>query len=127
MKNCKHVWQFLRDELKRESPNVEWIDQQSGVFKIKNQIKIAKLWGEYKERKSTKPMDYEKMSRGIRLAKLKKNKINKSKNFFNRHSRKDGFFKFIDKSQPHGVKMVYQFGDKAVKNCNWLNSFVING
>ena len=66
MKNCKHVWQFLRDELKNESQNVEWIEKKKGIFKIKHQKNIAKLWGNYKERKSRLAMDYEKMSRGIR-------------------------------------------------------------
>ncbi len=66
MKNCKHVWQFLRDQLQNETLNVEWIDKMKGIFKIKNQNNIAKLWGNYKERKSRLPMDYEKMSRGIR-------------------------------------------------------------
>jgi hypothetical protein len=73
VKNCKHVWQFLRDQLRTGTSNVEWISKERGVFKIRNQNKIAQLWGAYKERKGVKPMDYEKMSRGIRYLLLKVN------------------------------------------------------
>ena len=66
MKNCKHVWQFLRDQLKCGSSYIEWIERKKGIFKIKDQVNIAIQWGSYKERKSGKTMDYEKMSRGIR-------------------------------------------------------------
>lgn len=66
MKNCIHVWQFLRDLLQNKSDYVQWIDQKQGVFKIIKQDDTAILWGKQKDRNNRKPMDYEKMSRGIR-------------------------------------------------------------
>lgn len=41
-----------------------------------------------------------------------------------RHSRRDGFFKFINKKKSYGVKLVYQFGPKAIKHCSWLQSII---
>lgn len=106
MKNCFHIWEFMRDLLKSNSNLVEWINKKEGLFKIIKKDKLAKLWGKQKQRKYKTPMNYDKMSRGIR------------------HARKMEFFKQIDKNKSYGVKLVLQFGPKAVLHCKWLKSFV---
>ncbi len=35
MKNCLHVWEFMRDLIKeQDSKLVEWLDKDHGVFKM---------------------------------------------------------------------------------------------
>lgn len=66
MKDCLHIWQFLRDLLKDDHYNdaIEWLDQKNGIFKIKNPTKVSGLWGKIKSGKDG--MKYANMARGIR-------------------------------------------------------------
>lgn len=61
-----HLWQFLKELL--ESPQehgaaIRWIDRRSGVFKIEDSVRVARLWG---RRKNRPAMNYDKLSRSIR-------------------------------------------------------------
>lgn len=61
-----HLWQFLKELL--STPDVyasciRWIDVNSGVFKIEDSVRVAKLWG---KRKNRPAMNYDKLSRSIR-------------------------------------------------------------
>ena len=68
MKDCLHIWQFLRDLLKEKNQNdnlIQWLDQASGIFKINKPEIVSRLWGYKKSQKSD--MKYANMARGIRL------------------------------------------------------------
>ncbi|CAB3229278.1 unnamed protein product [Arctia plantaginis] len=61
-----HLWQFLKELL--ASPHVHgsairWLDRSSGVFKIEDSVRVARLWG---KRKNRPAMNYDKLSRSIR-------------------------------------------------------------
>ncbi|XP_028968935.1 SAM pointed domain-containing Ets transcription factor [Galendromus occidentalis] len=60
-----HLWQFLRQLL--SSPQhqdcIRWIDKAKNIFKIENSVRVAKLWG---QRKNRPAMNYDKLSRSIR-------------------------------------------------------------
>ncbi|XP_073967633.1 DNA-binding protein D-ETS-4-like isoform X1 [Choristoneura fumiferana] len=61
-----HLWQFLKELL--ASPHVHgsairWLDRSTGVFKIEDSVRVAKLWG---KRKNRPAMNYDKLSRSIR-------------------------------------------------------------
>ncbi|XP_041973016.1 DNA-binding protein D-ETS-4-like isoform X2 [Aricia agestis] len=61
-----HLWQFLKELL--ASPQVHgsairWLDRSSGVFKIEDSVRVARLWG---KRKNRPAMNYDKLSRSIR-------------------------------------------------------------
>ena len=34
MKECLHVWEFLKDMLKESREGIEWLDKSQGIFKI---------------------------------------------------------------------------------------------
>ncbi|KAL4225184.1 hypothetical protein ACF0H5_015876 [Mactra antiquata] len=80
------LWQFLKNLLLDGGFNdcIRWIDRQSGVFKIENSAKVARLWG---LRKNRPAMNYDKLSRSIRQY-YKKNIIKKTE---------------------HSKRLVYQF------------------
>lgn len=66
MKNCVHLWEFLRDLLLNKNYNpslICWIDEKKGIFKVVDPTKVSALWALKKGRKS---MTYENMSRGLR-------------------------------------------------------------
>ena len=48
-------------------------------------------------------------------------------NFYERYSRREGFFKKLDKEKnkpnEYGKQLVFQFSDKVVKNLDWKWSF----
>lgn len=61
-----HLWQFLKELL--ASPQVHgtairWLDRTKGIFKIEDSVKVARLWG---NRKNRPAMNYDKLSRSIR-------------------------------------------------------------
>lgn len=67
MKDCLHVWEFLRDLLKDNRYNnhiIKWLDQKRGIFKILDPNSVSSLWGKKKLKKSD--MKYPNMARGIR-------------------------------------------------------------
>jgi hypothetical protein len=104
VKDCLHIWEFLRDILKEKNEDlVKWIDPTSGIFKIVKPDRVSYLWG---FRKSQKGMKYANMARGIR------------------HSRDTGFFDFINKDRGHGKKLVYKFSEKSKRNCEWLSQIM---
>jgi SAM pointed domain-containing ETS transcription factor len=60
------LWQFLRELLLNPQPHenwIRWIDRNRGIFKIEDSVRVAKLWG---ERKNRPQMNYDKLSRSIR-------------------------------------------------------------
>ena len=66
VKNCIHLWQFLRDLLQNEKYNpsyICWIDKSKGIFKVVEPNKVSQLWAIKKGRKT---MSYENLSRGLR-------------------------------------------------------------
>ena len=66
VKDCFHVWEFLRDMLKDEKTNeklIKWLDIKEGLFKIIEPNEISKIWGNLK---NSRPMKYSNMARGIR-------------------------------------------------------------
>lgn len=68
MKDCLHVWEFLRDLLRDSRYNnkiIKWLDQKKGVFKILDPNSVSLLWGKKKLKKSD--MKYPNMARGIRF------------------------------------------------------------
>jgi hypothetical protein len=34
VKECLHVWEFLKEMLKDNRPEIQWIDKSKGIFKI---------------------------------------------------------------------------------------------
>ncbi|XP_026326708.1 DNA-binding protein D-ETS-4-like isoform X4 [Hyposmocoma kahamanoa] len=61
-----HLWQFLKELL--ASPQIHgsairWIDRSTGIFKIEDSVRVARLWG---KRKNRPAMNYDKLSRSIR-------------------------------------------------------------
>lgn len=61
-----HLWQFLKELL--GSPQtygtaIRWLDRSRGVFKIEDSVRVARLWG---NRKNRPAMNYDKLSRSIR-------------------------------------------------------------
>lgn len=60
------LWQFLKELLSH--PNqyenaIRWLERPRGVFKIEDSVRVARLWG---ERKNRPAMNYDKLSRSIR-------------------------------------------------------------
>lgn len=112
VKRCPHVWQFCADLLDNDNFNpsiIKWLNKDKGIFKIVKPDKVADLWGAQKNRKSDKKMNYEKMARGMR------------------YSRREGFFKKLDKEKnkpnEYGKQLVFQFSDKVVRDFEWKWSF----
>ena len=61
-----HLWQFLKELLAQPQlygSAIRWVDRQSGIFKIEDSVRVAKLWG---KRKNRPAMNYDKLSRSIR-------------------------------------------------------------
>jgi SAM pointed domain-containing ETS transcription factor len=61
-----HLWQFLRELLLQpQSYNncIRWLDRAKGIFKIEDSARVARLWG---QRKNRPAMNYDKLSRSIR-------------------------------------------------------------
>lgn len=61
-----HLWQFLKELLEapqKHSTAIRWIDRRSGIFKIEDSVRVARLWG---QRKNRPAMNYDKLSRSIR-------------------------------------------------------------
>lgn len=61
-----HLWQFLRELLLQPqsySNCIRWIDRARGIFKIEDSQRVARLWG---QRKNRPAMNYDKLSRSIR-------------------------------------------------------------
>lgn len=64
--NHIHLWQFLKELLSQPQlygSSIRWLDRTSGVFKIEDSVKVARLWG---KRKNRPAMNYDKLSRSIR-------------------------------------------------------------
>jgi SAM pointed domain-containing ETS transcription factor len=60
------LWQFLKELLsdpQHYGACIRWLDRSSGVFKIEDSVKVARLWG---RRKNRPAMNYDKLSRSIR-------------------------------------------------------------
>lgn len=60
------LWEFIRDALKNPDTNpsiVRWEDHMTGVFRIVDSEKLARLWG---QKKNNQRMTYEKLSRAMR-------------------------------------------------------------
>lgn len=60
------LWQFLKELLSH--PNqyenaIRWLERPRGVFKIEDSVRVARLWG---QRKNRPAMNYDKLSRSIR-------------------------------------------------------------
>ena len=85
-----------------------------------------------KNRKSDKKMNYEKMARGMRFGSILYCVISLRLAFFIiveiyvlRYSRREGFFKKLDKEKnkpnEYGKQLVFQFSEKVVNNmeCKW--------
>lgn len=65
-KHTIHLWQFLRDLLMQPTQYnncIRWVDKQKGIFKIEDSTRVARLWG---QRKNRPAMNYDKLSRSIR-------------------------------------------------------------
>lgn len=61
-----HLWQFLKELLEtpqKHGTAIRWIDRRSGIFKIEDSVRVARLWG---QRKNRPAMNYDKLSRSIR-------------------------------------------------------------
>jgi SAM pointed domain-containing ETS transcription factor len=61
-----HLWQFLRELLlhpQAYSNCIRWVDRSKGIFKIEDSQRVARLWG---QRKNRPAMNYDKLSRSIR-------------------------------------------------------------
>lgn len=61
-----HLWQFLKELLEapqKHGTAIRWIDRRNGVFKIEDSVRVARLWG---QRKNRPAMNYDKLSRSIR-------------------------------------------------------------
>lgn len=60
------LWQFLKELLlqpDQHSQSIRWLDRMKGIFKIEDSVRVARLWG---ERKNRPAMNYDKLSRSIR-------------------------------------------------------------
>ena len=106
------MWQFCSDLLDNDNYNpfiIKWLNKEKGIFKIVKPDQVATLWGAQKNRKTDKKMNYEKMARGMR------------------YSRREGFFKKLDKEKnkpnEYGKQLVFQFSEKVIKNLDWKWSF----
>jgi len=61
-----HLWQFLKELLgapQSYGSCIRWVDRPNGVFKIEDSVRVARLWG---QRKNRPAMNYDKLSRSIR-------------------------------------------------------------
>ncbi|KAI1295358.1 DNA-binding protein D-ETS-4 [Halotydeus destructor] len=61
-----HLWQFLKELLgqaQQYGSCIRWLDRSTGVFKIEDSVRVARLWG---KRKNRPAMNYDKLSRSIR-------------------------------------------------------------
>lgn len=61
-----HLWQFLKELLEtpqKHGTAIRWIDRRNGIFKIEDSVRVARLWG---QRKNRPAMNYDKLSRSIR-------------------------------------------------------------
>lgn len=61
-----HLWQFLKELLgapQTYGTAIRWLDRSRGVFKIEDSVRVARLWG---NRKNRPAMNYDKLSRSIR-------------------------------------------------------------
>ena len=48
-----HLWQFLKELLSSPQQHgscIRWLDQSRGVFKIEDSVRVARLWGNRKNR-----------------------------------------------------------------------------
>lgn len=73
------LWLFLKELLVSHFPDpapIRWLDREKGIFKIEDSVRVAKLWG---ERKNRPAMNYDKLSRSIRQY-YKKGIIKKTSN-----------------------------------------------
>ena len=65
--NCYHLWDFLRQSLEEsrlgENKFLHWVNEAEGEFRIIDTKMMAAMWG---ERKHSKCMTYEKLSRTLR-------------------------------------------------------------
>ena len=71
------LWQFLKELLLQPdsySGCIHWLDREKGVFKIVDSVRVAKLWG---QRKNRPAMNYDKLSRSLRQY-YKKGKMKKT-------------------------------------------------
>ncbi|KAG8567688.1 hypothetical protein GDO81_013745 [Engystomops pustulosus] len=62
-----HLWEFVRDLLLSPHKNqnaVRWENRKEGTFRVVKSDMFAQLWGEQKKNKC---MNYEKLSRALRL------------------------------------------------------------
>lgn len=65
-----HLWEFIcrllkaNETLHVQDRIIQWEDQSDGVFRIINSKEVAKLWGKCKRNEQ---MNYEKLSRALRL------------------------------------------------------------
>lgn len=85
--NTIHLWQFLKELLMEPhsfSGCIRWLDRNKGIFKIEDSARVAKLWG---QRKNRPAMNYDKLSRSIRQY----------------------YKKGIIKKTEHSKRLVYQF------------------
>jgi hypothetical protein len=65
-KQGNHLWQFLKELLLQPymyQNCIRWLDRTKGIFKIEDSVRVAKLWG---QRKNRPAMNYDKLSRSIR-------------------------------------------------------------
>ncbi|ELU16241.1 hypothetical protein CAPTEDRAFT_171657 [Capitella teleta] len=78
-KHAIHLWQFLKELLLQPHAYhgcIRWLDRSRGIFKIEDSARVAKLWG---QRKNRPAMNYDKLSRSIRQY-YKKGIIKKTEN-----------------------------------------------
>ena len=78
-KHAIHLWQFLKELLLQPQSYhncIRWLDRSKGIFKIEDSTRVAKLWG---QRKNRPAMNYDKLSRSIRQY-YKKGIIKKTEN-----------------------------------------------
>lgn len=60
------LWQFLKELLAQPhlyGTSIRWLERSGGVFKIEDSVRVARLWG---QRKNRPAMNYDKLSRSIR-------------------------------------------------------------
>lgn len=60
------LWQFLKELLAQPhlyGTSIRWLERSVGVFKIEDSVRVARLWG---QRKNRPAMNYDKLSRSIR-------------------------------------------------------------
>ena len=60
-----HLWQFVKELLNQpqHSGCIHWVDQEAGIFKIVDSVRVAELWG---KRKNRPAMNFDKLSRSLR-------------------------------------------------------------